>query len=96
MPAGAQRGVGVTYGRGRLLALVPGRPGGAALGGADGGVRPLAEVPLAVADQRPLVALHALQLLLGAHAAPCRAGGGVGLVQGTLGPLLGGEDTWND
>ena len=52
MSAGAQRGVGVTYGRGRLLALVPGHPGRAALGGAAGGVRPLplAEVPLAVAD----------------------------------------------
>lgn len=36
----------------------------------------MAQVPLAIADQRPLVALHALQLLLGGHPASGLAAGG--------------------
>lgn len=104
--AAAARGWGVTYG-GRRVGGGGGRePGGGrgALGGV-GGARDrgaatlaLAEVPLALAYQRPLVALHALQLLLGAHAAPWQAAPGrrlLGLrgrgqaLQGTLGSLLG-------
>lgn len=56
----------------------------------------LAEVPLALAHQGPLVPLHALQLLLCTHAAPGGLGqrlrllvGRVQLLQGTLRSLLG-------
>lgn len=59
---------------------------------------PVAEVPLAVAHQCPLVALHALQLLFGAHAAAGLAGrtvrtyGCTQIIQGTLGSLLVGRE----
>lgn len=72
--AAAAQGWGVTYG-GRRVGCVGGQPGGGggALGGdgggreARGGAFALAEVPLALANQRLLVALHALQLLLRSH-----------------------------
>lgn len=80
--AAAARGWGVTY-RSRRVAGTGGQPGGG--GGAlavDGGGEeahvgafPLAEVSLALTDQRLLVALHPLQLLLCSHPAPSLAAG---------------------
>ena len=72
--AAAARGRGVTYG-GRRIGGVGGQPGGGggALGGdsrggqACGGALALAEVPFALPNQRLLVALHPLQLLLCGH-----------------------------
>lgn len=66
VPAAATQGWGVTYGGRRV-------GGGGALGGEGGGGEAragafaLAEVPLALANQRLLVALHPLQLLLRSH-----------------------------
>ena len=99
--AAAAPGRGVTYG-GRSVRGGGGHPGGGGVLGGDGGggearagAVPLAEVPLALADQRLLVALHPLQLLLRGHS-PSRlaarelrgfCGGGQAL-QGTLRSLL--------
>lgn len=78
LPVSAAAALGwvVTYG-GRRIRGVGGQPGGGggALAGdggggeACGGAFPLAEVPLPLADQRPLVPLHPLQLLLSGHSA---------------------------
>lgn len=55
----------------------------------------MAEVPLALPDQRPLVALHALQLLLGGHPASGLAARELAALRrrrqtlkSTLGPVL--------
>lgn len=77
VPAVAALRRGVTYGGGRIRGAggQPGGGGGGALcrDGGGGEARPgavaLAEVPLALADERPLVALHPLQLLLCGHPA---------------------------
>lgn len=72
MPAAATGGRGVTYGGRRV-------GGGGALGGDGGagearaGAFTLAEVPLALTNQRLLVALHPLQLLLRGHPSPGRS-----------------------
>lgn len=90
---------GVTY-RGWRIRGAGGQPGGGggALGGRRGGggeAFSVAEVPLTLAHQRLVVALHPLQLLLCGHAASgltagrlhalCRRGK---TLQGTLGSLL--------
>ena len=75
--AAAARWRRVTYGGRRIGGAAGGQPGGGggALRGGGGcrearaGAFPLAEVPLALANQRPLVALHPLQLLLRRHPA---------------------------
>lgn len=97
--AAAAWGRRVTYG-GRGVAGAGGQPGGGGRALAvDGGgaALALAQVPLALADQCLLVALHPLQLLLGGHPAPglaAAAGGLRGLrgrrqaLQGTLRSLL--------
>lgn len=98
--AAAARGWGVTYG-GRWVGGAGGQPGGGggALGGGGGEARAgafaLAEVPLALADQRLLVALHPLQLLLRCHSPSRLAARELQgfrrrrqALQGTLGSLL--------
>lgn len=71
-------------------------PGG---GARVGEAVPVAKVPLPLSHQCSLVLLHALQLLLSAHAAPWLAaahwqdllGVGIQTLQGTPGPLLGSD-----
>lgn len=70
--AAATQGGGVTYGH-RGVRSAGGQPGGGggapAGGGGQAGVFTLAQVPFTLTNQRPLVALHPLQLLLRRHAA---------------------------
>lgn len=105
--AAASRGYGVTYGGRRVRGAGGesggggGAPGAHAGGGeAHGGALALAEVPLALSNQRPLVALHPLQLLLRGHPPARLAAGGLlsfrgrrQALQGTLGSLLVGRGT---
>lgn len=68
----ATRGGGVTYSHRRVKSArgqSGGRGGAPAGGGGQAGVVTLAQVPLTLANKRPLVALHPLQLLLCRHAA---------------------------
>lgn len=94
VPAVAALRRGVTYG-GRRIRGAGGQPGGGRGGAlhhdrgggeARAGAIALAEVPLALSDKRPLVALHPLQLLLCGHPASR-------LADGELRDLSGGGQT---